>query len=192
VSRREDQLLEQTGEWHRGWRAVMAAFVGIGCGFSLYPYISSLFLSQFIAEFGWTRGAISYASIGIMIGAIAALVLGPMVDRFGARPVGIAGTLAYSGVLSAMAFQPGDINAYYGLYTLLVATGMATTGIVYIRPVAAWFETKRGMALAVAGTGVSVAAIIAPPVITAIISADGWRTAYFGFHPDGAGTRPHC
>jgi MFS transporter, OFA family, oxalate/formate antiporter len=165
-------------EWSRGWRAVIAGFLGIGAGFSLYPYVSSLFVQQFIKEFGWTRGEISISAFGVIVGAFVGLWVGRLADRYGARRTAIVGTLLYSGMLAAMSRLPSEIGAYYVLYTGMVCVGMATSGLVYTKPVSAWFDTARGMGLAATLTGVSVGAIIAPPLLTDVIAVHGWRAAY--------------
>jgi predicted MFS family arabinose efflux permease len=56
--------------------------------------------------------------------------------------------------------------------------GVWTTSIAYTRAVAGWFHDNRGMALAVAATGLSLAAVVMPPVFGQVIDSQGWRAGY--------------
>ena len=48
----------------------------------------SIFIEPMTAEFGWTRTAMSAAvSMGGLLAALSSPILGPMLDRFGARRI---------------------------------------------------------------------------------------------------------
>jgi predicted MFS family arabinose efflux permease len=56
--------------------------------------------------------------------------------------------------------------------------GVWTTSIAYTRAVAGWFHDNRGMALALAATGLSLSAVVMPPVFGLVIDSQGWRAGY--------------
>jgi MFS family permease len=165
-------------EWRRGWPIVLGAALGGGTGGALFFYISSLFVEGLSNEFGWSRGEIAtvYAVAGL--GALGSPVIGWLVDRYGFKPVATAATLGLVTLYLVFANYTGSlavfvaISAFYGLFAV------GTAALVYTRPVNAWFDHSRGLALGVSTLGVSVAAIIAPPLLQAVIGDHGWRAGY--------------
>ncbi|MDX2233815.1 MAG: MFS transporter, partial [Hyphomonadaceae bacterium] len=165
-------------EWRRGWPVVLGVALGAGTGGGLFFYVSSLFVTGLSAEFGWSRGEIStvYAIAGL--GALASPLIGWAVDRFGFKPVATASTLGLGALYLAFANHSGPLwlfvalSAFYGLF----AVGSAA--LVYTRPVNAWFDASRGLALGVSTLGVSVAAIVTPPLLQAVMAEHGWRAGY--------------
>jgi MFS family permease len=61
---------------------------------------------------------------------------------------------------------------------MLGIVGNGTTQLAYARVVSAWFDRRRGQALAAVMTGSGLGSMVFPPVAQAVISAYGWRTAY--------------
>lgn len=48
-------------EWRAHWRVGIAAMLGAGVSFSIWPAVSSLFVAPLQATFGWSRGDIALA-----------------------------------------------------------------------------------------------------------------------------------
>jgi predicted MFS family arabinose efflux permease len=165
-------------EWARHWRVVLGCGLAFGTGYSLFGYVSSLFIDELSAEFGWTRGEISTASAVGLIGALAAPFIGRAADRFGARRVALVCFAALAGVYGLFATLSGWIWALYGLMMLFAMVGAGTGGLTLTRPVNSYFSAGRGLALAVMLAGVTVTAIILPPVVERINSLAGWRWSY--------------
>jgi predicted MFS family arabinose efflux permease len=59
------------------------------------------------------------------------------------------------------------------------AFGGGTASLVYTRPVIANFKQQRGLALGLSIAGTSIAAIFAPPLLSAMIGEFGWRAGFF-------------
>jgi MFS family permease len=165
-------------EWRSGWRAVLAAGLGVATGLSLFAYVVSLFIRHYTAEFGWTRGDIAGTAFATLAAGLMAPFLGRLADRIGVRPMIVICTLGYGLVCCAMAAQTGDIRVYIGLYFLLVLFGIGTASITWTRAVSAAFMRSRGLALSVALSLVTFAAMVMPPILQGVIDVHGWRTAW--------------
>jgi predicted MFS family arabinose efflux permease len=57
--------------------------------------------------------------------------------------------------------------------------GLGTISFVYMGPVLAWFDKSRGLALGIAASGVSITAMLAPPLMQMLIEDVGWRAGYW-------------
>ena len=68
---------------HYGWVIVAAGMVVGACGYGTY-YAFTLFYTEMVAEFGWSRTAVSGAmSLGMMAYGFFGLPMGWCVDWFG-------------------------------------------------------------------------------------------------------------
>lgn len=166
-------------EWRTGWTVVLGAGIGSATGLGLLFYVSSLFVLPLSEAFGWSRGQIGTATGLSGIGAFAAPLIGWLVDRFGLRPVVTVCTLVASACYAGLATMQGDYWVFVVLAMGLGVFGLGTVGFVYTGLVAAWFDKSRGLALGVAASGVSFAAILAPPLMQMVIDDFGWRVGYW-------------
>jgi MFS family permease len=67
---------------------------------------------------------------------------------------------------------------FAALHVLVGALGCAAVFSPLLADVSRWFLRRRGFAIAVCASGNYVAGTLWPPVVDAIISAEGWRQAY--------------
>jgi MFS family permease len=166
-------------EWRAGWRIVLGAGVGMGTGVALYLYVSSIFIQPITQAFGWTRGDLALGGmLSFATGAVALPLIGRLLDRFGFRRVALVCVPALACVYLATATMP---EAYWYYLLLMVAGGVVgggTASIVYMRPVIASFDRQRGLALGLATAGTSIAAMLAPPLLTWVIVNAGWRAGF--------------
>ena len=111
---------------------------------------------------------------------------GAAVDRYGARPValisqvGLAAGLMLLPVMASL-FGPGIMGWYIG-WVIVALFGAGTGQATWTRGISGWFDKARGAALGLALFGTGIAAVLAPPIMTAIINAQGW--------PMGCASRP--
>lgn len=165
-------------EWRRGWRVVLGSSLGLGTGFTGYHYTATLFIPELTREFGWTRGDIAGAMAAALVGSLFTPFAGRLVDRVGVRIViGIATLLVGCGYV-ALALQPGSLAVFAVIIALTATAGLAGGALSYTRAVAGWFRAGRGLALGLTIGGVSIAAIIMPPLIALAMDAYGWRAGY--------------
>jgi len=102
---------------------------------------------------------------------------GPLIDRLGTR-LGYALTMAWWSLAAVFhAFSQGAVSL--GAYRFLLGMGEAGNWPAAVKVVAEWFpERERALASGVFNAGSSVGAVLAPPVVTAILLRSGWRTAF--------------
>jgi MFS family permease len=164
-----------------GWRVAIAGGVGVFLA-SLVAYTFGIFLKPLSDEFSWSREAISraYASTAIAVG-ISAVPIGYLLDRYGARRVIIPCSIVTGCTFASLAALTANLWHLYGVFALLGIAVTGTSAVAYSRVVSAWFDERRGMALALVICGGAIGALVHPPVADAVTRVVGWRGAAFAF-----------
>ena len=161
-----------------GWWVIAAAtfvyFLGIGSVF----YGFSTFFNPMIAEFGWSRAVTSGAySLSRLEGGIEGPIIGPLIDRFGARRLIFAGIVLCGAGFIALTLVKDALSLYL-IFGLLLSLGY-NTGFTHATTAATanWFVRKRSRALSLLymGGGLGGAAIV--PLLALLITHFGWRMA---------------
>jgi MFS family permease len=163
-----------------GQLVVLAAFAGVMTGFgSLVVFTFSVFLKPISAEFGWSREAVSaaFGCAAISI-AIASPKLGQWLDRLGPRRVIVPCYLVYGLAICSLALLTSRIAQFYATFVIIGLVGNATSQMGYSRAVSTWFDTRRGLALAIVMSGTGLGSILLPAASQWLIDTGGWRTAY--------------
>ncbi|MFL2771217.1 MAG: MFS transporter [Rhodospirillaceae bacterium] len=169
-------------EFKSGWQILTASSVGIASGLSgLAFYTFGVFIVPLEQAFGWSRGDLSIASSFLIIGtAITAPIIGTIIDKYGARRVGLWSTLALSlGYLGLTQLQE-NIMAFYAAWLAIALIGGGTTPVVWTRAINIWFDRGRGLALGLTLGGSGLSGIFGPIFCTAMIAAYGWQGGYIG------------
>lgn len=156
-------------EWRKSWRPGTAALFGVSVCFALYGTIASLFVMPLQAEFGWTRGQISFAYTFGLVSALLAPVIGRMSDRFGPRAVILAGIIVTSLCYAGFSLQSGNLYLYYLLYTVLNIFGLCVTGLTFTKVIVSAFEKTRGTALAFSRLGLAAVSALLPLALFPVI-----------------------
>jgi MFS family permease len=149
-------------------------FLAIGCG----SFAFSLFVAPLQEALGWGRGQImaAFTIFFVTMGVVSPLV-GKLVDRFGARPVIPVGALVM-GLGFVVVSRMSDLYLFYLGYAI-VGAGAAGMGQVPSSAVVShWFKKRRGTAIGLMAAGVGAGGVLAP-LISDIITDQGWRAAYF-------------
>lgn len=168
-------------EWRQNWRIVLGVAIGLGTGISLYLMVGSLFVTHITGEFGWSRGDLSIASaIGFIAGALSLSVVGRLLDRHGYHRIVLICVPTLALIYVGFAAVDGSFPLYLSLMLLGGSFGAGTGAIAYTRPLIAAFDRQRGLALGVAASGTSIAAIIVPPLLSLVIASYGWRAGLYG------------
>jgi MFS family permease len=165
------------GVFH-GWWIVLVTFVCNAVNTGLVFYAWGIFLTPLAAEFGG-RGRVAGAYSTMQLASSCyGLVVGRMVDRHGARPVGVAGACALAlGFL--LLSQAGSLVAIYACLAIPVAIGSTCLGpLTSNTAVARWFVRRRGQALGVSTAGISAGGIVFAPLMQYLVVRVGWRGAF--------------
>ncbi|MBM3515289.1 MAG: MFS transporter [Alphaproteobacteria bacterium] len=167
-------------EFRRGWRTLLACSTGNAFGLSgLAFYTFGVFVVPLVDAFGWQRGQVASAASFLLIGtAITAPIVGTLIDRFGARKVGLISMFILSLGYLSLTQLGSKIAFFYAAWLLMSLSGGGTTPVVWTRAVNLWFDKGRGLALGLCLAGSGVAAIISPPMVTAAIQNFGWQGGY--------------
>lgn len=165
-------------EWREGGIPLFGSVIGLGTSLHLHFYVSTLFVTGLIAEFGWSRGEIATAQAIAMWGVVAAPLVGRLIDRVGVRNSIIIGQVAIGLSYLALSGLPAKLWMYILVLAFLQAFGQASGTAAHTRAVAERFSLNRGMAMGIAITGIPIFGAIMAPVLTTIIEAYSWRAGY--------------
>ena len=145
---------------------------------SILPFAAmSLVLLPMTKEFGWSRTEFSFATTCIFFfGSVSLWPIGRIADKIGVRPVLFFGTTAVGLATLAMSQQTKSLTMLYVLYALLGIFG--STGVVYMKIIAATFTKNRGKAMAILGAESMAATALVPPMTNFILLNYGWRDLY--------------
>ncbi len=162
-----------------GWYVVGIAFIASMMSAGVQAYTLGVFLKPMTAALGWSRTDISLGqTVSTFATGILALVVGPIMDRRGGRVLIVIGA-AVSGLGFIALGQVHTLWQYYLVRGALLTVGSVGMGTLVVNvAISNWFVRMRGRAIAIGSMGVSVSALIMPPLSTHLIAAFGWRTAW--------------
>jgi MFS family permease len=160
------------------WRPLAAALIGLGSGYSLTIYTTSIMAPHMIAEFGWTRADFTLVS-SVSLPAVAMFPLvGRLADVIGVRRTALIGVIALPLAYLALSAMRGDLTTYIALYFAQSVICITTTTTVYSRIVVQYVKKARGLALAIVASGPAITGAILGPMLNDYVVAEGWRQGY--------------
>jgi MFS family permease len=167
-------------EFRRGWKVLVASLLGVAFGASPLPFNTiGFFIDPLQREFGWSRTEISLGiTIYGMLAAFLAPVFGWLADRFGVRRVALGSLAIFALIFASFAIMPGELWAFYMLWTLIGLFGIGSTPVTWSRAINLWFFKQRGLALGLTLVGTSISAMILPFLTITFITELGWRASF--------------
>ena len=168
------------GRLFYGWVVVgICGLLGfLGTGF--YSYSRGVFLPSLAETLaGGSRMDISIGfSLAAVVGALIAPALGKFLDNHSPRHVILVGICAVSASYVLLAIS-NTLWQFYLVVAIGMGIGMSCMGtMAWHRCVIFWFDHWRGRAIAFAVMGGSIAGIMMPPLVTALVDSYGWRYGY--------------
>lgn len=169
-------------EFRAGWKPLASAVIGKAFSFGTIPiYVVGVFTVPLGEAFGWSRGEVTLSfTVATITSASLSPLVGWLCDRFGSRPLVLAGTIGYGLGMAIIATSSDWLLRYYASWSLATMLGVGASAIALTRFVAGWFERKRGMALGIMLMGSGLTAFGAPPFVAALIENYSWRAGYLG------------
>ena len=140
--------------------------------------ITGVFLTPLVRHFGWTRTlAASLTMLLALTGALAGPIVGRLLDSLAAQKVMVAGV-----ALTAIALlAAGRANSFAAMAAahVMMGIGTAASAIIPVSLVTSnWFGARRGVALGIAMSGMSLGASAIASFASYLIAVVGWRQAY--------------
>jgi MFS family permease len=164
------------------WWVVFGSTLGlIVCNGPITLFTFGVFLKPIVATFGWNRGTVASAvTVSQTLGALATPFVGRMVDRWGVRRVTIPFVTVFALTTATIALTPRSPFIFILLYGICGLAGGGQAPLNYAKAISSWFESKRGLALGIAMSGVGIGAALDPQIVRMLINHVGWRGAYVG------------
>ncbi|HKS95295.1 MAG TPA: MFS transporter [Terriglobia bacterium] len=168
-----------SGRVFYGWWIVVAAFLNLFFSVGIIYYGFPVFYPSLVQSLGFTRAQliqgffIGFAVAAVLLGVLAGVVI----DRWGARPVILAGIWLVGVPLILM----GRMTRLWHYYVLCIAevAGYVLTGPIPNQVlISNWFRARRGRAMGYSYLGLGVGGVAAPLLINGLIARYGWRRAF--------------
>ncbi|MGD9476020.1 MFS transporter [Shinella sp. G-2] len=161
---------------HYRWVIVAAGgllgCVAIGAMFSL-----PVFLLPISKETGWSVTGISTAmTIGFLALAFASMFWGSLSDRWGPRPVVLAGS-ALLVVSLLLASTITSLVGFQFVFGLMVGVAVAAVFAPMMACVTGWFDTHRSLAVSLVSAGMGMAPMTMSPFAAWLVTMHDWRTS---------------
>ena len=166
-----------------GWNnVIVASFFMFTITLMLQTF--SLFLPEWINEYGWKYRDVSFAlTINMVIVAFVTPFCGFFIGKYGSRICIIIG----SSVTIISIYLLANVHSLLQLYLangVVVAIGISLGGVLAITTLLNnWFSKKRSLALSISMMAMGVAGFIMVPVVTWAIGQIGWRSTYMAIIP---------
>lgn len=164
--------------FYYGWIiVVVVALAGFTQSAGTFPVLGVL-LNPITAEFGWSRTVFTGATtVGTIVGAVASLFVGRIIDRSGGRWLLTGALFFLGGSFVLMAW----ITTAWQFYALTILSRTLTMGVVALALqviIPKWFIAKRGRAVAIGGLGMMAGGTITPLYVQFVVDVADWRIAF--------------
>lgn len=174
------KLTAQLNGLFYGWRMVAAGCVMrmLGGGFHLYGF--TIFFLPITNDLGLSRAATSLVfSLARAEGAIEGPLAGYMIDKYGPRPIMLAGIIM-SGLgymlLATVHSYAAFLIVYLGVISLAFSAGFMHSPMVLAN---SWFIRRRAMAMTLISSAIGIGGTLITPILAFTVAQWGWRTGAF-------------
>lgn len=159
---------------HYRWVIVAAGGV-MGCVAMGALFSLPVLLSPMVEATGWSRTGISAAmTFAFLAMAAMAMIWGALSDRFGARPVVMAGAALFAVSLWLAGHAP-SLLAFQLIFGVLVGGSVAAFFAPMMATVTGWFTTQRSLAVSLVSAGMGMAPVTMSPLAAWLVQSYDWR-----------------
>jgi len=160
----------------RNWPILVVAFILVFLAFGIPTYSLPFMYGPAMKEFGWSNAEVNLLSTAkFVIGAVAALGMGILVDRLGGRLAVLIGTVA-GGIAMALFLFATNLPVYYLAGAML---GFSASSIVAAMKViiSRLYTIHQGAAMGIVLTATSTGGVVMPWIWAPLLQAGwNWRT----------------
>ena len=175
-----DKLSSRLSGIFYGWWmvAVGCSIRMLGGGFHLYGF--TIFFLPITQELGLSRAATSAVfALARAEGAIEGPLAGYMIDRFGPRPMMLAGVIL-SGLgyilLAGVETYAGFLAVYLGVISLSFSAGFMHSPMVLAN---SWFIRRKAFAMTLVSSSIGIGGTLITPLLAFSVQTWGWRYGAF-------------
>jgi MFS family permease len=160
-----------------GWTIIaVVSLVSFAGGVETNP-ILGVFQEPITNEFGWSRATFTLPmALGTFAGGLAAVFMGPLMDRHGGRWVMTVAVIIMGAIFVLMGMMD-SLWQYFVLQflgrTVVASTFFMIVGVIIPK----WFIAKRGRAIGIASLGQRFGHAAYPVLIGWVLVISGWRAA---------------
>ncbi|HEU0059267.1 MAG TPA: MFS transporter [Hyphomicrobiaceae bacterium] len=151
------------------------------CGFARQgPAVAtlSIFVEPMTSEFGWSRTALSGAvSLGGILAALTSPLIGPVLDRRGARLM-LGGAVLLTGLSTMLLSLTQSILVFYLLFCIARMNFAGPFDIGIYGAVNSWFLARRAIVNAIIGLAQMLGLVLMPLIAHFAMQAQGWRAGW--------------
>jgi MFS family permease len=162
-----------------GWYVLAASFLILflssGARFTI-----GIAFKPLIAEFGWSRSAVSLAVfLNMAFFSLSVIAAGKCYDRFGPKWVIVFSTILISSGYMLIALTQ-TLWHFLLLYGVVAGMGLGGTAVpIFAALMSKWFEKRRGLTISLALSGNCLGQFALVPLFTTLITDYGWRASHF-------------
>ena len=172
------QALAARIPFHYGWIVLAglccAGFARQGSAVATF----SVFVEPLTRDFGWSRAALSGAvSLGGLLAALVAPMIGPVLDRRGSRLVLALAVLVSGGALLLLSLAP-SLAVFYLLFCIARMSWAAPFELGIYAGLNNWFLARRTAAASIANLAQMLGLAAMPLIGQLAIARDGWRAGW--------------
>ncbi|MDH3443138.1 MAG: MFS transporter [Deltaproteobacteria bacterium] len=150
----------------------------LGGGFHLYGF--TVFFLPITQELGLSRAATSLVfSLARAEGAIEGPLAGYLIDRFGPRPMMLAGIILSGAgymLLAGIESYYGFLVVYLGVISLSFSAGFMHSPMVVANT---WFIRRRALAMTLVSSAIGMGGTLITPLVAFSVLTWGWRHGAF-------------
>jgi MFS family permease len=159
-------------ELKNNWVVLVVAFLLVLISFGIPNFSLPYIYKPAMDEFGWSNAQVNLISTAkFLVGAVAALSMGIMIDKIGGKFAVLLGTLS-GGVAMLLFYYATNLGIYYlagGMLGLSAASIVAAMKVVVSR----LFDINQGLAIGIVLSGtfwrlVTTGALFLPPSVLAL------------------------
>ncbi len=168
--------------WSWGWNVLGVSLVFQAVNFGVAISSFTFFVERWAHDFGVARSEIMLAAtIGAFMPALLGPVAGRAMDTLPARRVIAAGLVSLA-LGFALLSQVTAVWHIVLVYALVTPVAGAFAGATPAQVLAArWFPERRGFAIGLVSSGLSLGGVLMPPLVVFLLADMGWRATYVVF-----------